>query len=92
MVKQKVFRKEQLKFMIFSFISFTVIFTIFGVIIFSQVKSTLFTQTDEELFSFKEKVSDVIPDEEARPPRFDDDDVRKILMKEKALIIQTQEL
>ncbi|WP_311315560.1 ATP-binding protein [Metabacillus litoralis] len=72
--KQKVFRKEQLKFMIFSFISFTVIFTIFGVIIFSQVKSTLFTKTDEELLAFKEKVSDDLPNEEARPPRFEDDD------------------
>ncbi|MFD2213518.1 sensor histidine kinase [Metabacillus endolithicus] len=74
MGKQKVFRKEQLKFMIFSFISFTVIFTIFGVIIFSQVKSTLFTQTDEELLSFKAKVSDVLPEEDHRPPRFDDND------------------
>ncbi|TKC16778.1 sensor histidine kinase [Robertmurraya kyonggiensis] len=54
MFKKKIFRQQQLKFMILNLLAFTVIFTIFGVIIFSQVQSTLFKKTDEELTSFKE--------------------------------------
>ncbi len=41
--------------MIFNLIAFTIIFTIFGIVIFSQVQGTLFKKTDEELFMVKEK-------------------------------------
>jgi len=41
--------------MIFNLIAFTIIFTIFGIIIFSQVQGTLFKKTDEELLMVKEK-------------------------------------
>lgn len=41
--------------MIFNLIAFTIIFTIFGIIIFSQVQGTLFKKTDEELFMVQEK-------------------------------------
>lgn len=44
--------------MIFNLIAFTVIFTIFGIIIFIQVQSTLFSKTDEELLAFKEMMTD----------------------------------
>jgi two-component system, OmpR family, sensor histidine kinase CiaH len=64
MFKEKIFRSQQLKFMIFNLISFTIIFTIFGVIIFSQVQGTLFTKTDDELMIFREKHVDVFPDGE----------------------------
>lgn len=40
--------------MILTFIAFTVIFTIFGVIIFSQIQRTLFSKPHDELLSFKE--------------------------------------
>lgn len=55
MFKEKIFRSQQLKFMVFNLIAFTIIFTIFGVIIFTQVQGTLFNKTDDELRIFKEK-------------------------------------
>lgn len=63
MFKQKIFRKQQIKFMFFNLIAFTVIFTIFGFIIFNQVQTTLFSKSDEELVSFKEKMTDHISDD-----------------------------
>ncbi|MDF2037081.1 hypothetical protein P2R12_08970 [Cytobacillus oceanisediminis] len=58
MFKRKIFRHQQLKFMLLNLVAFTVIFTIFGIIIFSQVQSTLFSKTDEELLTFKEDIAD----------------------------------
>ncbi|WP_226668801.1 sensor histidine kinase [Metabacillus litoralis] len=58
MFKQKMFRKQQATFMILNMIAFTIIFTIFGVIIFGQVQRTLFSQTDEELVEFKNMIVD----------------------------------
>ncbi|MFE8697748.1 sensor histidine kinase [Cytobacillus sp. FJAT-53684] len=54
MFKKTIFRKQQLKFMAFNLIAFTVIFAIFGVIIIGQVQRTLYSKSDEELKSFKE--------------------------------------
>lgn len=42
--------------MALNFIAFTVIFTIFGIIIFTQVQNTLFSKTDEELTRFKQMI------------------------------------
>lgn len=56
MFKQKIFRKEQLTFMVLNLIAFSVIFTIFGFIIYGQVQTTLFTKTDEELTEFKSMI------------------------------------
>lgn len=58
MVKRRFFQKEQLKFMVLNLIAFTVIFSIFGVIIYSQVEHTLISKIDEELLAFKEKIKD----------------------------------
>ncbi|MFP7298970.1 sensor histidine kinase [Neobacillus niacini] len=58
MFKKKIFRQQQLKFMVLNLLAFTIIFAIFGVIIFSQVQNTLYSKTDEELLSFKNKISD----------------------------------
>ncbi|WP_348519871.1 HAMP domain-containing sensor histidine kinase [Bacillus sp. 165] len=44
--------------MILNLLAFTFIFTIFGVIIFNQVQSTLFSKTDTELLSFRENMAD----------------------------------
>lgn len=51
--------------MVLNLIAFAVIFTIFSIIIFSQVQNTLISKTDEELLSFKEKVSN---DDLKKPP------------------------
>ncbi|WP_257535701.1 sensor histidine kinase [Mesobacillus foraminis] len=58
MFSKTIFRNQQLKFMLFNLIAFTVIFTIFSIIIFSQVQNTLFSKTDEELSSLREKMTD----------------------------------
>lgn len=74
MLKQKIFRKEQIRFMILNLIAFTVIFTIFGVIIFGQVQSTLFTKTDEELEALKNRITDTDRNPmEGSPPRHEND-------------------
>lgn len=70
--------------MIFNLIAFTIIFTIFGVIIFSQVQSTLFSKADEELLGFKERI---IFDElygDARPHHPNEDFERNPPLKDKA--------
>lgn len=69
MHRQKIFRKQQLKFMLLNLIAFTIIFSIFGVIIFGQVQRTLFSKADEELLEVKEKMSDSINPGENSPPK-----------------------
>lgn len=44
--------------MLLNLLAFTVIFTIFSFIIFGQVQSTLYSQADKELESFKERLTD----------------------------------
>ncbi|ANU22079.1 sensor histidine kinase [Planococcus donghaensis] len=56
MNRQPIFRKQQLRFMILNLIAFSIIFTIFGVIIFQQVQNTLFLKTDDDLLQAKEFV------------------------------------
>lgn len=51
-----IIRKQQLTFMVLNLIAFSVIFTIFGIIIFGQVQRTIFSDTDQELLGFKDKV------------------------------------
>lgn len=46
--------------MLLNLIAFTVIFTIFGFIIFGQVQRTLYSHADEELLLFKEKFNDEV--------------------------------
>lgn len=58
--------------MLFNLIAFTVIFTIFSIIILSQVQNTLFSKTDGELLSFKEMMTDNNP-KGLRLPRKDGD-------------------
>lgn len=68
MFKNKIFRKQQLKFMVLNLLSFTVIFTIFGLIIFGQVQNTLFTKTDEELRMIKERMGNESTNDSRIPP------------------------
>lgn len=58
MNKKKILGKQQLTFMLLNFVAFTVIFAIFGVIIFSLVQSTLYTKVDEELLFFKQRMEE----------------------------------
>lgn len=55
--------------MILNFIAFTIIFTVFSIIIYSQVQTTLFSQTDKELLNFKEMQLNDPFIEEKRPMR-----------------------
>ncbi|WP_312109035.1 sensor histidine kinase [Brevibacillus reuszeri] len=56
MTEKKLIRRQQLTFMIYNFIAFTLIFSIFGLIIFSQMKLTLYSKTDNDLYSFKSMI------------------------------------
>ncbi|WP_019152561.1 sensor histidine kinase [Robertmurraya massiliosenegalensis] len=58
MGKRQIFKRQQINFMILNLIAFTIIFSIFGIIVFSQVQRTLFSQTDEELMRFKEMLEE----------------------------------
>lgn len=70
MFKKKILRKQQLKFMVFNLIAFTVIFTIFGIIVFVQVQNTLFSKPDKELLMFKAQMTE---NPQGNPrPRIDD--------------------
>jgi len=55
--------------MIYNFIAFTLIFSIFGLIIFSQMKLTLYSKTDAELYSFRHMIEqEGLPPMLKRPP------------------------
>ncbi|WP_062109890.1 sensor histidine kinase [Bacillus niameyensis] len=71
MIKNKIFRKEQLKFMILNLIAFTLIFTIFDIIIFHQVQRTLFSKSDHELLAFKDMLIEQPFDKNRTPPPLD---------------------
>ncbi|MEC0369641.1 sensor histidine kinase [Paenibacillus chibensis] len=53
MNKNKVIRSQQLRFMVYTLIAFTLLFGIFGTIIFSQIKTTLYAKTDNDLNNYK---------------------------------------
>ncbi|MGN7359102.1 sensor histidine kinase [Paenibacillus sp. SAF-054] len=53
MNKNKVIRSQQLRFMVYTLIAFTLLFGIFGTIIFGQIKTTLYAKTDHDLNSYQ---------------------------------------
>ncbi|MDR9853547.1 HAMP domain-containing sensor histidine kinase [Paenibacillus sp. VCA1] len=53
MNKNKVIRSQQLRFMVYTLIAFTMLFGIFGAIIFGQIKATLYAKTDSDLLASK---------------------------------------
>jgi len=55
MTENKIFKKQQWSFMLLNFVVFTLIFTLFGLIISSIVKNTLYSKTDEELLAFQKR-------------------------------------
>ncbi|MFP3917441.1 hypothetical protein U5N28_06465, partial [Lysinibacillus telephonicus] len=65
MFNKSIFTKQQLKFMLLNLIAFSVIFTIFSIIIFGQVQRTLYSHADEELLLFKERLTNNMFDNEA---------------------------
>lgn len=66
MNRDAIVKKQQTRFMLLNLLAFTVIFTLFGIIIFNQVQTTLFSQTDEELMQVR-KVVEEAPQERIRP-------------------------
>ncbi|WP_112179354.1 MULTISPECIES: cell wall metabolism sensor histidine kinase WalK [Paraliobacillus] len=57
MNKEKIIQKQQLRLMIYNFIAFSLIFALFGVIIYSQIQSSLFSLPDEELIEYQELIT-----------------------------------
>lgn len=66
MNRDAIVKKQQTRFMLLNLLAFTVIFTLFGIIIFNQVQTTLFSQTDEELMQVRQFVEEA-PQERIRP-------------------------
>ncbi|WP_020616955.1 sensor histidine kinase [Paenibacillus daejeonensis] len=59
MDRNAVFRKQKLQFTVLNFITFTLIFALFAIIILGQVQRSMYTQTDAELRSFKERAAEL---------------------------------
>lgn len=53
MNKNKVIRSQQLRFMVYTLIAFTLLFGMFGAIIFGRIQSTLYAKTDSDLTASK---------------------------------------
>ncbi|WAA09573.1 sensor histidine kinase [Fervidibacillus albus] len=60
MKKNKMIRKQQLKFMFLNLVAFTTIFAIFGATIFYLVQNTLYSKVDEELLLFKQRLEEEV--------------------------------
>ncbi|MEG1009512.1 MAG: ATP-binding protein [Clostridia bacterium] len=56
MIEHKIIEKQLFKNMVFNLLAFTLIFAIFGTIIFNQIRISLYNNTDEELLNTKQKV------------------------------------
>ncbi|MHB8064551.1 MAG: sensor histidine kinase, partial [Ruminiclostridium sp.] len=77
MNENSIIRKQQLKNMIYSMVAFTIIFVIFGLIIFNQVKASIYSRLDSELRSSQRTMENLIvkrnmnpairPDMDGRP-------------------------
>ncbi len=89
MDKNRMLRNQQMKFMIYNFIAFTLIFTIFGIIILSQVQNTLYTKADEEMQNYKNRNVNLTP-RDSFPPEPRDRD-RKMSFNPRMIILHWNE-
>jgi len=58
MFKGKIFKAQQLKLTGWNLLAFTIIFTVFGVVIFTTVQSTLLSKPDLELFDLQKRMNE----------------------------------
>ena len=56
MKEQKIIKKQLIKNMLLNFVTFTIIFTVLGLIIYGQFTSSLYISADEELLDKKNKM------------------------------------
>ena len=59
MEEQKIVRKQLLKNMLYTFITFTVIFTLFDILIYNLISTSVYTSIDKEIMYAKEQVEAV---------------------------------
>ena len=57
MSEQKLIKKQLIKNMMLNLITFTIIFSLFGLIIFSEFSKYLYKSADEELIKSKERIN-----------------------------------
>ena len=81
MNRNNIVKKQQTSFMIYNFFSFTLIFAIFSIIIFGIVKSTLYSQSDEELQRYRERVEMIEKSNGPPSPIYPDMNPRIITLK-----------
>ena len=56
MSEQKIIKNQLIKNMMFNLIAFTIIFSIFGLVIYGQFSNSLYKSADEELLNSKNKL------------------------------------
>lgn len=56
MEENKLIRNQLLKNMLYNFLAFTIIFTVFGAIIFKQISISLYNNVDQELLNAKDRI------------------------------------
>lgn len=57
MNRKQMVQKQQLRFMLLNLLTFSIIFTVFGIIIFSTLQNTLFSETDEQLYELRDVIT-----------------------------------
>lgn len=57
MSEQKIIKNQLIKNMMFNLIAFTIIFSVFGAIIYGQFSNSLYKSADEELLNSKDRMS-----------------------------------
>ena len=58
MSEEKIIKKQLVKSMLFNFVAFTIIFTVFGIVIFENLKIEIFKSIDDELLISKQNYSE----------------------------------
>lgn len=68
MSEWQLIRKQLLKNMLYNLIAFTIVFSIFGVIIFSTVKTFLYQSSTEELLNARQRYDKIQISENIQKP------------------------
>lgn len=87
MSEEKLIKQQLIKNMLYNLIAFTIIFTIFGAIIYNQVRTSMYSNVNEQLLRFKNASTD---DNFLTGPRVPSEDGQSSLMMERRTNI-TQE-
>ena len=100
MEEQRIIKKQLRKNMLFTFITFTIIFTIFDLIIFNLISTSIYNSVDEQLISATENIDNQIfkqsekfvKDDENKPEDFTEVEEAKLNENEKPTNIRENQM